>query len=83
MLANLKAIYVERNDAPSLTWVMRLRSRIPDVAPQERQQLAALLAGQGRYREAADELEALAEISPDDEAALLRREAISQLSRLN
>ena len=73
MLGNLKNIYYERNDARSLTWVVRLRSRIPGVPPDERRQLAALLSAQGRYREAADEFEALD----------MQQEAIDQLSRLN
>ena len=44
MLGNLKGIYVQRGDAESLRWVMRLRVLVPGVPAAERQELARLMA---------------------------------------
>jgi hypothetical protein len=64
-----------------LAWVLRLRSRIPGVPPSEREALAEVLATLGRWDEAADELEAFAEHSPDP--GLQRQTSLRMRARLN
>jgi len=44
MLANLKGIYVQRGDANSLRWVMRLRVLLPGAPASERAELKRLMA---------------------------------------
>lgn len=77
MLANLKSIYLARSDRRGLAWVLRLRSLLPGAADGERRELAGALAAAGRYDEAADELEQLAEELPgvkaDEATAAARR----------
>jgi regulator of sirC expression with transglutaminase-like and TPR domain len=60
MLANLRAIYAARGDHRSLVWVIRLRTSLPDVAPEDRGELASALAATGAFGAAADELDAIA-----------------------
>ena len=81
VLGNLRAVYKERRDRRSLVWVLRLRSRIPGVPPAEREALAEVLATLGRWDEAADELEAFAEHSPDP--GLQRQTSLRMRARLN
>jgi regulator of sirC expression with transglutaminase-like and TPR domain len=82
MLANLKNSYVERRDPASLMWVMRLRAAIPGVAPGELAELAQLLVNMGRFHEAADALEELAQAAPAG-GAPLRAQAQMLRARLN
>lgn len=44
LLANLKAIYRNRNEHQALTWVLQLRVLVPGVPEVERHELARLLA---------------------------------------
>ena len=82
MLANLQQTFMRRDPA-SLSWVARLRLRIPGLIPGERRQLAALLGGVGRFLEAAAELDAVAaELSADD-AEGVERDAVALRSRAN
>jgi len=60
MLANLRAIYAARRDHHALVWVIRLRASLPDVAPEDRSELAAALAATGAFGAAADELDSIA-----------------------
>jgi regulator of sirC expression with transglutaminase-like and TPR domain len=60
MLANLRAIFAATSDHQALLWVIRLRTALPDVAPEERGELAAALAATGAFGAAADELDGLA-----------------------
>lgn len=60
MLANLRAIYAAQGDHHSLVWVIRLRTSLPDVAPEERGELATALAATGAFGAAATELDAIA-----------------------
>lgn len=60
MLANLRAIFAATGDHHALLWVIRLRTALPDVAPEERGELAAALAATGAFGAAADELDGLA-----------------------
>ena len=59
MLANLTRIYLQDGDRQNLVWVLRLRSMLPGSDPQIRRQLAGVLAGLGRFWEAADLYEGL------------------------
>jgi len=61
MLANLRNSYVDRHDPASLIWVSRLRAAIPGVPAGEMAELAQLLVNMGRFGEAADALEELAD----------------------
>ncbi|MDQ1358953.1 MAG: hypothetical protein QOG44_3326 [Acidimicrobiaceae bacterium] len=82
MLANLKRSYLDRRDAESLMWVGRLRAAIPGVDPGEMAELAQLLVNLGRFGEAADALEELAEASGTRGDNLLAQ-ARSLRARLN
>lgn len=82
MLANLRAVYAARGDGDNLTWVLDLRLAVPGVPPLERRDAARLLASNGRFGEAAAELEWLADVVPD-QADDLRTEAEGLRARLN
>jgi regulator of sirC expression with transglutaminase-like and TPR domain len=71
ILANLRSAYLRGNNYEAAEWVVRLRLVIPGVAATERADLARLLARGGRFREAAAELEAQAEVEPARATALL------------
>lgn len=85
VLANLKSIFLAREDRESLCWCLELRSAVPGVGVGERRELASVLAATGRIREAAAIHEALAEQaaaigeSPDDD----ERSATRLRARLN
>ena len=80
LLANLRALFVASQDTRSLTWVLRLRTAIPGVPPEERLQLAGALAAQRRYDQAADVLD---EMAADDGGDALRARARELRARLN
>ncbi len=61
MLANLRSIYAATGDRASLGWVLRLRTLVPGSAPEDRGELAELLAASGRFDAAAHELGLLAD----------------------
>ncbi len=82
MLANLKRSYLERRDAASLLWVGRLRASIPGVAPTEMAEVAQLLVNLGRFGEAADALDELADASGDN-GADIKVQALALRARLN
>ncbi len=77
MLANLHRIYLEATDRTNLAWVLRLRTLLPDSDPALHRQLAGVLSAMGRFWEAADELDALAELQPG--GADRHREAAERL----
>lgn len=83
MLGNLGAIARQRHDRELERWVLRLRAAIPSLAPAERRDLAAALAGAGRFDEAADVLEALADSVALPAEHEIRRQARSLRARLN
>jgi regulator of sirC expression with transglutaminase-like and TPR domain len=87
LLANLRGIFLARNDAESLLWVLSLRVDIPGVPRDERRELAGLLAGAGRFDEAASQYDTLADQleveDRDDEADRCRRSARQLRARLN
>lgn len=61
MLANLETVAMAKTDRSMLTWVLRLRSTMPDAGALERRRLASVLAASGRYGEAAAALDPLGE----------------------
>jgi regulator of sirC expression with transglutaminase-like and TPR domain len=65
MLNNLKAIYRARNDGRSLEWVLRMRLALPIIPRDEVTVLGQALALQGRVREGAAEVMAVAEQHPE------------------
>ncbi|CAN5901353.1 SirB1 family protein [soil metagenome] len=82
MLNNLKAIYRARSDGRSLEWVLRMRLALPIIPRDEVRDLGEALALQGRVREGADEVMAVAQEHPDL-ADQLRAAARSLRSSLN
>lgn len=82
MLNNLMSIYHRRGDAPSLRWVLALRSRLAEDTPGDLRVRSELAAAEGRFDVAADLLERAAR-ADGDEAVLLRDEARRLRARLN
>src|SRR2546421_335504 len=64
MLANLRGIYEARRSGPDLEWVARMRLALPDASAREAMALASALELQGRFLEAARELEEYAPMNP-------------------
>jgi regulator of sirC expression with transglutaminase-like and TPR domain len=60
MLTNLQRSYVGRGDRAGALWAQCLRVLVPGTTVQDRRQLAAMLAANGRFDAAAVELEAIA-----------------------
>lgn len=60
MLTNLQRSYVARGDRAGALWAQCLRVLVPGTTVQDRRQLAAMLAANGRFDAAAVELEAIA-----------------------
>ena len=83
MLGNLRSIFASRGDQLSLTWVLRLRAAVPGVPPEERAELASLLATQGQFASAADELDAVADLLGGDLGDRYRGGAARLRARLN
>jgi regulator of sirC expression with transglutaminase-like and TPR domain len=84
MLNNLKGIALQGGDRAMLAWVLRLRTLLPGIPLSERRELAGVLAAGGRLVEAAQELETLADLTPDaDASAAFRRRATALRAQLN
>lgn len=83
MLANLRAVHVQRQDSVSLEWVLRLRSLLPGASLDEGTERAGVLATLARFDEAATLLEDLATDAPDARATLLTSKAKRLRARLN
>lgn len=83
LLANLKSIYLARRDRQALRWTLRLRSLVPGVPLAERRELASVLASEGQFSEAAEELELLAPQLSEQEATAVRSTARRYRARLN
>ncbi len=77
LLANLKAIYLSRRDRDGVAWVLRLRVEVPGVPLDERRELASALAADGRFVEAAKELDHLAALA----AAAGRADLVDEAER--
>ena len=84
MLANLRQIYLNRQDSAALAGVLRLRNAIPGLPVEDQAELAGVLLSLGRFDQAAAVLEALAADAPSEEAATrLRHKAVGLRARLN
>lgn len=87
VLANLKSIHLARRDRKALAWVLRLRVLLPGAPIDERRELASALAADGRFLDAAFELDRLAEIATAAGDAQLvdeaERGAVRLRARLN
>lgn len=82
ILNNLKSVYTGRGDVAALSWVFDLRRALPGASPLEGREWARVLGATGRFLEAAAEMEALVELLPEHEAALME-EAAAFRARLN
>ena len=82
MLANLVNTFVQRSPA-SAVWAVRLRLRVPGLAPAERRQAAEILGTLGRFAEAAAALDSIAEDSDGEVARRAERDAALLRSRAN
>lgn len=82
MLNNLKSVYSGRGDIAALSWVFDLRKVLPGADPLEGREWARVLGATGRFVEAAEEIETLAQLLPQHEESLLS-EAFAFRSRLN
>jgi len=82
MLANLTRTFLRR-DPRSAIWALRLRLRVPGVALAERREASTLLGALGRFDEAADELQRLAEEGGLAESEELRQAAAHLRGRAN
>ncbi len=82
ILSNLKTIYGRLGSYPDLEWVLRMRLALPTIPSLEVVELAHALSAQGRFVEAAKEIEARAEDDPEA-ADVLRKEARAIRARLN
>ncbi|HVM01266.1 MAG TPA: transglutaminase-like domain-containing protein [Acidimicrobiales bacterium] len=83
MLANLRLVYLAAGDAPASGWVDRLRATVPAETAADRADVARALASLGRFVEAADVLDDLAESVPAPGADRARSRAASLRARLN
>lgn len=70
MLANLRTVYEARRSGAELEWVARMSLALPGAAAPEALVLASALELQGRFLEAARELETRARADPGDGAEL-------------
>ena len=84
VLANLKDVYTQRTQWHNVEWVVRCRLSVPGCPPPERRDLANAIGQQGRFEEAARELDTLARITADPDARhTITSEAITMRARLN
>jgi regulator of sirC expression with transglutaminase-like and TPR domain len=84
MLANLDRSFERRADGKSLLWVSTLRLALPGLPLGDRMQLAVRLGSLGRFDDAANLLDELADHEPTEElTARLKGEATTMRARLN
>src|SRR4051812_25017586 len=84
MLANLRQLYVQAGDSRSLAWVVELRTAIPGSDPAGLAELARIRVNLGRFAEAAEALEQLAELTDEEQqSARLAARARLLRARLN
>lgn len=84
VLGNLKEIFTEKNQPQNVEWTTRARLSVPGCPVLERRDLASALAQQGRFTEAARELELTAGTLSDPDARHdLMSEAVTMRARLN
>lgn len=83
ILANLRHLYGAMGNPRSLGWVLRLRAAIPAQTAHELAELAGVQDALGRFAEAADTVDALADRMVGDDARKARAHADLLRSRLN
>ncbi|HUF32515.1 MAG TPA: transglutaminase-like domain-containing protein [Acidimicrobiales bacterium] len=84
MLGNLEGIATTSGDRDLLSWVLTLRSSMPDAGGAEHRKLAAVLASSGRFGEAAGILDRLAGEHPDEASSAQLAQAAHRLrAKLN
>lgn len=83
MLANLRQLYLSAGNAQASGWVYRLRATVPPETPADRADLARALASLGRFTEAAETLDVLAELVPGPGGQQARARAVSLRALLN
>lgn len=83
MLTNLRHVYLAAGDAPSSGWVYRLRAAVPPETSADRADVARALASIGRFVEAAETLDELADQVSGEGAARARARAVSFRALLN
>jgi regulator of sirC expression with transglutaminase-like and TPR domain len=83
MLANLRATFASRGNRASLAWVLRLRTLVPGTAPEDRAELASVLAADGQFVAASLEFEVLADQLGGALGAEYHRSAEQLRARLN
>ena len=83
MLANLRHLYLAVGNAPASGWVYRLRAAVPPDTPADRADVARALASIGRFVEAAETLEELAELVPGPAGDQAAARAVSLRALLN
>lgn len=81
ILTNLRRSYAGVGDRTGALWAQCLRVLVPGVTAQDRRDLAALLAANGRFDAAAEELEAIADDGWGGDQDLMAARAMR--SRLN
>ena len=85
MLTNLRQIHLQRQDAQSLEWVLRLRNAIPGVPADEQAELAGVLVARCHFGEAAAVLAKVAargDLSPEESSRYLAKSRLVR-ARLN
>lgn len=83
MLGNLRAIYAQRQDYANLEWVLELRTMCPSVPAGEAKQLGLINMERGRFEEAAQRFEELAQTAEADDEEQLRQLATRARARMN
>jgi regulator of sirC expression with transglutaminase-like and TPR domain len=83
MLNNLRTVHLTRQDSRSLEWVLRLRAVLPGATLEDRTERAGVLAALGRFDDAAELLDVLADEAPEERATTLRSRARGLRARLN
>ena len=65
MLQNLRVVYLRQGDVSRLAAVLQVRVELPGIGPNERLEYSKILGALGRYDQAAEQLDLLAQLEPD------------------
>lgn len=83
MLRNLAEVARREQDVVGLAWALELRTSIPGTGLAERYEYAGALAAAGRYSDAADTLEVVADLTEGEASEKLTAKASRMRARLN
>ncbi|MGI8794864.1 MAG: SirB1 family protein [Acidimicrobiales bacterium] len=83
MINNLRQIYLARQDVPALAAVLHLRDAYSDLPPEQRLELAGVLAQLGDFAAAADVVDRVRHGAPEAMQAKLAAKASGLRARLN